>query len=271
ELKTPLTSIHGFSQLLRDGKIAIDTEKRNRYLEIIDKESMRLSKLVTEILDLSRIDLGTLKFAFEEVDLGALLDSVKKEMEVPIKAKGLKSEYDLEKDLPKIVTDRERLTQILMNLITNSIKYTPEGKITVTAKREGGSIRFSVADTGIGIAKENHPKIFQRFYQVDSSYTRKASGNGLGLSLCKEFVARLGGRIWFESSIGKGSAFHFTLPLKSKEPVSREDAHAASSNPLDDRQPKGKPAAATWKPEGKKPEGKEKKGPSEKAKKSGKK
>jgi signal transduction histidine kinase len=221
ELKTPLTSIHGFSQLLRDSKISIDTEKRNKYLEIIDKESMRLAKLVSEILDLSRIDMGTIRFALEEVDLNALSESLLKEMDGPIKAKGLKLESSIEKNLPKISTDRERLTQVVINLLTNAMKYTPSGKIMLAIGRDGANVRFSVKDTGIGIAKENHSRIFQRFYQVDSSYTRSAGGTGLGLSLCKEFVTKLGGEIWFESAFGKGSEFIFTLPLKVPDSVRR--------------------------------------------------
>jgi signal transduction histidine kinase len=114
--------------------------------------------------------------------------------------------------LPEISTDKERLTQILINLITNSIKYTHKGKITVSALKDGTGVHFIIKDTGIGISKKDQPKIFTRFYQVDSSYTRSAGGVGLGLSLCKEFVERLGGKIWFTSVAGKGSEFHFILP-----------------------------------------------------------
>ena len=215
ELKTPLTSIHGFSQLLQNKDVIKDAEKRNKYLNIMDHETKRLSKLVTDILDLSRIDLGALKLAIEEIDLNEMMDGIQKEMNVQMKQKGLASEYDIEKGLPKITTDREKLTEIMINLINNSIKYTPSGKITVKVFREKENIHFMVKDTGIGIAKEHHTQIFERFYQVDSSYTRSAGGVGLGLSLCHEFVNALGGRIWFNSELGKGSDFHFTLPIKN--------------------------------------------------------
>ncbi len=215
ELKTPLTSIHGFSQLLHNDAIVADSEKRKKYLGIIDSESKRLANLVNEILDLSRIDLGTIKFVFDNVDVNEIMESVKSEMDVPVGEHGLKSEYHVEKNLPKIFTDRERLTQVLINLINNSVKYTPKGKITVTVKKTGRYIQFSVSDTGIGIAKENMEKVFERFYQVDSSYTRKAGGTGLGLSLCKEFIEMLGGRIWVESVLGRGSTFNFALPVKT--------------------------------------------------------
>ncbi len=214
ELKTPMTSIHGFSQLLQNEKIAGDTEKRTKYLQIIDKETTRLAKLVTNVLELSRIDLNAMNFDFSEVDVTDVIDTVRTEMDVQIKAKGLESEYIIDKNLPKITTDSERLTQILMNLINNSVKYTQKGKITVKISREDGSVHFLIKDTGIGIARKNQEKIFTRFYQVDSSYTRSAGGVGLGLSLCKEYIELLGGKIWFISADGQGSEFHFTLPAK---------------------------------------------------------
>jgi signal transduction histidine kinase len=228
ELKTPLTSIHGFSQLLQNRDVAKNPEKREKYLKIMDNETKRLAKLVTDILDLSRIDLRTLKLNFEEVEISRLMEDVRREMNVQMKEKGLKSEYDLEKGLPDIVTDKERLTEILLNLINNAIKYTPKGKITVKVSRENDFVHFTVKDTGIGIEKEYYDKLFQRFYQIDSSYTRKTGGTGLGLALCREFVTLLGGKIWFESEEGKGSEFHFILPLKGvkKEVMSEEERKA---------------------------------------------
>jgi signal transduction histidine kinase len=215
ELKTPLTSIHGFSQLLQQRKIANNFTKRNKYLRIMDHETKRLSKLVGDILDLSRIDIGSIKINEVDIDLNELLDTVKNEMEVHIKEKKLDSEYHVEKKLPHIMTDREKLTEVLINLINNSVKYTDKGKITVKVWKDKSEIHFMIKDTGMGIAKEEQEKIFDRFYQIDSSFTRKVGGTGLGLSLCKEFLEILGGRIWVESEIGKGSEFHFTLPIKN--------------------------------------------------------
>ncbi len=222
ELKTPLTSIHGFSQLLQDRKVANNFTKRNKYLKIMDHETKRLAKLVSDMLDLSRIDLGMLKPDLGEVDIKELMKSVRREMDVAIKEKGLESEYDFNKGLPRITTDREKLTEIMINLISNAVKYTQKGKITVKAFRENEDVLIVVKDTGIGIAEEQQEKIFGRFYQVDSSYTRKAGGTGLGLSLCKEFLYVLGGKIWVKSEPGKGSEFHFTLPIKG---VTKVRAH----------------------------------------------
>ncbi|MEE9323083.1 MAG: ATP-binding protein [Candidatus Aenigmarchaeota archaeon] len=213
ELKSPLTSIHGFSQLLQSSKIANNFTKRNKYLKIMRHETKRLSELVTDILDLSSIDLGTLKISLEKFDINKLLNDVKREMDIQVEEKGLESEYNV-KNIQKIVTDKEKLTQILINLISNAVNYTPKGKVTVKVFGENGNAHFVVKDTGIGITKDEQEKIFERFYQVDSSYTRKACGAGLGLALCKEFVEILGGKMWIKSEKGKGSEFHFTLPIK---------------------------------------------------------
>jgi signal transduction histidine kinase len=212
EFKTPLTAIHGFAELLQEKKI--DAKSTRKYLTIIREETDRLAKLVTEILNLSRIDLGTLKLTFEEIDLNKMVESIRSEADIKIKTGGLKSQYDVEKNL-KIETDREKLTEILLNILDNAAKYTPKGAITTKIFREAGNMHFMVKDTGIGIPKEAQPKIFERFYQVDSSSTRKAGGTGLGLSVSKEYVTIMGGKMWFVSEAGKGTEFHFTLPIKA--------------------------------------------------------
>ncbi|MEM5812695.1 MAG: HAMP domain-containing sensor histidine kinase, partial [Candidatus Aenigmatarchaeota archaeon] len=213
EFKTPLTAIRGFAELLSSGKV--DEKSRQKYLRIMMEETKRLAKLVTEILDLSRIDLGTFKFNFEEIDVRRIVEDVKSEMKETITEKGLKAEYYVSENVPKtIVTDTERLRQVLINLLTNAVKYTPKGRIWLNVFREGNSLHFAVKDTGIGISKEHIPKLFQRFYQIDSSYTRAQKGSGLGLAICKEILEAMGGKIWLESEVGKGSTFHFTIPLK---------------------------------------------------------
>jgi len=217
ELKTPMTAISGFAQLLKDEEIIKDKEKRLRYLKIIEDEIKRLSALVTDILDLSRIDLGTMKVFVEEVNINEILNDVKNEMIELAKEKSLYLNVEVEKGIPNILTDKEKLKRILLNLVSNSIKYTEKGGVTIKAEKEDNEIKFSVSDTGIGIPKEYFNKIFTRFFQVSSPYTRKAKGSGLGLSICKELVELLGGKIWFDSEVGKGTTFYFTLPLKYKK------------------------------------------------------
>ncbi|MGC8812224.1 MAG: PAS domain S-box protein [Candidatus Aenigmatarchaeota archaeon] len=215
ELKTPMAAISGFAQLLRNEEIIRDKEKRTKYLKIIEEEVKRLNKLTTDILDLSRIELGAIKIYVEDVNVKDILEEVKSEMIELAKEKGLYLNVKAD-SLPIISTDREKLKRILINLVSNAIKYTEKGGITIEAVREKDRIRFCVADTGIGIPKKYFSKMFTRFYQIASPYTRQAKGSGLGLSLCKELTELLGGKIWFESKVGKGSKFYFTLPLKYK-------------------------------------------------------
>ncbi|MBN2203252.1 MAG: HAMP domain-containing protein [Candidatus Aenigmarchaeota archaeon] len=216
ELKTPLTAIHGFAQLLRNEKIFEKKKLRKKYLDIIDHETKRLAKLVTDILDLSRIDLGTTKFSLQNVNIYEVVNRIKEEEKIKLKGKPIRLIFDVQKDLPLIYTDKEKLTQILLNLIDNSIKYTPKGFIKVKIKKKKNNFEFSVSDNGVGIPKKSQKKIFTRFYQADSSYTRKVGGSGLGLSISREFVCSLGGKIWFKSKEGKGTTFNFTLPISAK-------------------------------------------------------
>lgn len=217
ELKTPLTTLHGFSQLLQNEKILKDPEKRKKYLKIIEEETIRLSRLVTNVLELSRFDLGTLKLKIEDVKIPEILNDIKNQMEEDIKEKGLKLIIKTESKLPKIRTDKEKLREILINLISNSVKFTERGEITVECKKiDNNTVQFSVTDTGIGIPKSSYNKIFTRFFQVESPYVRKTKGSGLGLSICKALVETLGGKIWFKSKLGKGTTFFFTLPINFK-------------------------------------------------------
>ncbi len=223
ELKTPMTAISGFSQLLKNEKIIKDEKNRNKYLDIIIAETKRLARLVTDVLDLSRSDLGTIKFTADDINLYKFLDEIKEMEQYKTKEKGLKLEVELEPKLSKIKSDNEKLKRVLINLVDNSIKYTDKGSIKIKAVKDRNNIKFSVADTGIGIAKKYYEKIFERFYQIESAYTRKYSGTGLGLCLCKELLAGMGGRIWLESKVGKGTTFYFTIPIdKAREKKSKK-------------------------------------------------
>jgi signal transduction histidine kinase len=217
ELKTPMTAIHGFAQLLEKENVIKDPENRSKYLKIIEHEVERLARLVTEVLDLSRVDLGTIKFVIDDVDVAQMAEEVHEELKEKARTKGLFLKFNVSR-LPKIETDKERVRQILINIVDNSLKYSEKGGTTVTIAREKEFIKFTVADKGIGIPKEHFSKMFTRFYQVENPLTRKVGGTGLGLSICKEFVQALGGKIWFESELGKGTTFYFTIPVVSKVP-----------------------------------------------------
>jgi two-component system sensor histidine kinase VicK len=217
ELKTPLTSIKGFADLLIKGNVAENPQLRNKYLGIIFRDTKRLGGLITNILELSRMDIGTLKLALEDVKIQDLMNEVKEQMNIIIKNKNLDSEFKVQKNLPTVSIDKDKTIQVISNLINNAVHYTDKGKITVEAKRKENDILFSVSDTGIGIPKQHLKIIFERFYQVDNPLTRKIGGTGLGLSLCKGFVEAMGGKIWVESKVGKGSTFYFTIPIKRKQ------------------------------------------------------
>jgi signal transduction histidine kinase len=189
-----------------------DSENKH-YLEMISKNTDRLYALVTDIVDSSRINLGKLKFNIDVYDVYKIFNDVKEDMSLTISKKGFISEFVIEDRLPNIKADFERTMQVLHNLISNSIKFTIKGMISLHVVREGEFIKFIVKDTGQGIPDENKSVLFSRFYQVDSELTRKVGGSGLGLSICKGLVQGMGGKIGFESESGKGSTFYFTLPI----------------------------------------------------------
>lgn len=218
ELKTPLASIHGFANLLQNKKILANIKQRDSYIAIIMQDADRLKKLIDDILDISRLDLGTLKFAFDNVDIREALKDVVKEMYIIAANKSLTLKADVAESVPQtIVVDKSRLNQVLINLVNNAVKYTEKKgkKITVLASRQGKYVLFSVKDEGVGIANKDFSKLFRRFSQIDSSYTRKVGGTGLGLAISKGIVRALGGKMWLKSTPGKGTTFYFTVPIKS--------------------------------------------------------
>lgn len=218
ELKTPITSIRGFLELLQNEKVINNKESREKYFDIIIEDTFRLAQLVTDILDLSRLDIGTMKFNMDKVSLASIFEDLKNLEEIAIKNKGVNPIFEYDKNIPDLYVDKSRLLQVLSNLINNSIKYTEKGFIKTKAELKDKAVHFSVEDTGTGIPQKEHKKIFRRFYQVDSSYTRKVGGTGLGLSICEGIVEQFGGKIWVEKSeIGKGTTIGFMIPLNKRE------------------------------------------------------
>ena len=215
ELKTPLTSIHGFAEMLKGDEL--DAEKRQEALNIIESEANRLTNLINDMLGLSRIDLGTIKVTPVKTNVEEVVQQVVKQESAEAKKKGLRIEYKIGKNVPRMNTDREKLFQILLNLVSNSVNYTKEGKIVVRVEKKDGDILFRIADTGIGIAKEHQGRLFTRFFKANAVYSREVGGTGLGLSICREFAELLGGKIWFNSKKGKGSTFYLQLPVNLKK------------------------------------------------------
>ncbi len=214
ELKTPLTSIKGFVRLLDAGRVGPVNEKQRRYLEIVLRQTESLTKIIEDLLDLSRIEAGIIEVRRERVDLREVAEGVLAGLENLAREKGVAVFLEIPDGLPAVAGDTERLRQVFTNLIHNAIKFTPSGgEVRVRARKEGGECLVEVADTGIGVSPQDLPRIFDKFYQVDSSTTRQQSGTGLGLSISRELVAAQGGRMWAESEKWVGTTFSFTLPV----------------------------------------------------------
>ena len=210
ELRTPLTAIKGFLEAFEDED---SREARSHYLEIIKKHMDRLTNIVQDLLVLSELEDKKTKLDLEDVDLKALLQDVLRPFEEKAKKKGLTLKVDFDPGLPPIKADPFRLQQAFFNLIDNAVKYTEQGEIRISTKGKADHVEIEVADTGIGIPKEHLPRIFERFYVVDKSRSRRLGGTGLGLSIVKHIVLLQGGEIDVESTPGVGTRFRVRLPL----------------------------------------------------------
>ncbi|MFP5344118.1 MAG: response regulator [Gammaproteobacteria bacterium] len=209
ELRTPLASLLGFSELMLTR--ALPEEKQHQFLEVIHKESKRLNALINDFLDLQRIESGRVSYAFQPLDAGALIREV-----AALYANHVRHPLRLElpDGLPPVSADHDRLKQVLQNLLSNAVKFSPQGgEIVISARAAGaGAVEIAVRDHGLGIPEEALPRLFSKFYRVDTTDRREIGGTGLGLALCKEIVEAHRGRIWAESRAGEGSVFRFTLP-----------------------------------------------------------
>jgi len=213
ELKTPVALIKGYATTLAREDAHWDEQTLREGLQVIEEESDRLNSLIDNLLDASRIQAGVLKLEQGDVNIPQLVRQVVERFAT--QSDQHKFEVDFPDDFPVILADEERLRQVLNNLVSNAIKYSPEGGVV----RVGGwadqeSVTVYVADQGIGIPPEEQGRLFARFYRVDSSLRRKTQGAGLGLFLCKSLIEAHGGQIWFRSEPGKGSTFFFSLPRR---------------------------------------------------------
>jgi len=209
ELRTPLTAVRGLLEPLSDGMIT-DEETRQRYYRIMLREVVRLSRLITDMLELSRLQSGTEHMELHAVNLTELLQDTRQNYANEAAQRGIELKLDLD-DIPFAMTDEDRVEQLLVILIDNAMRYTPEGgSITISATQaKGERILVTVSDTGCGIAPEDLPHVFERFFKTDRS--RREGGTGLGLSIAKQIIDKLGENIYVESNPGEGTSFHFTL------------------------------------------------------------
>jgi signal transduction histidine kinase len=213
ELRTPLNAIIGFSEVLQERLFGELNEKQAEYTSDILTSGQHLLSLINEILDLSKVEAGRMELELASFDLPLAIDNARTFVRERAVKHGITLDVDVDDRLGEYVGDERKIKQILLNLLSNAVKFTPEGgRISITANKTENGAEISVSDTGVGIAPEDQPKIFEEFRQVGSDSTHKTEGTGLGLTLAKKFVELHGGRIWVESAVGKGSTFIFTLP-----------------------------------------------------------
>ncbi len=241
ELRTPLTSIIGYSEMLAEGLAGPMNQEQVDYVRTIMEKGETLLKLISSILDISQIEAGKVRLSFEAYDVKDLLQSSASSVKPQAQKKGVDIEVKLPAQFERAVGDKERLRQVLVNLLANAVKFTPKGgKITASLsfadkqpELKSAGYRIVIEDSGVGIPPDQFDKIFQSFYQVDSSSTREFGGAGLGLAIVKSFVEGHGGQVQVSSTVGQGSRFTIVLPQQPTGPV----AHIAPpvQTPSEDR------------------------------------
>jgi signal transduction histidine kinase len=213
ELRTPLNAILGYTEMMVDGLYGAMPEKATGVLDRVQSNGKHLLGLINDVLDLSKIEAGQLALTVEPYVVGDMVTTVLSATESLARTKGIGLGSAVAPGLPTGSGDARRLTQVLLNLVGNAIKFTDKGSVEVRAAQAGDMFELSVVDTGFGIAPEDQKKIFEEFQQVDNTSTRKKGGTGLGLSISRKIVELHGGAITVESEIGKGSTFKVTIPI----------------------------------------------------------
>jgi PAS domain S-box-containing protein len=220
ELRTPLTSIKGYVDLILDGSAGEINEIQQDFLGIVKENSDRLVELINEMLDISRIESGRVHLRVEPMNIAESIEGSVDTFRAVLSQTGRSIEVHAPSNLPRVCADRDRVGQVLINLLSNALKYSPGGgRVDVTASHHGDFVGVAVTDHGLGIGKEDLKRLFTKFYRVDSAMTREIGGTGLGLSICKNIIELLGGEISVKSKLGAGSTFSFTLPVAGDDMV----------------------------------------------------
>jgi signal transduction histidine kinase len=212
ELRTPLNSIIGFADVLLMGLDGDLTERMVEDMQLIRSSGYHLRDIIGDILDMSKIEAGRLELTYERFDVRRVAAELMATAASLAEQKGLALRLNIDQDVGPVAADRTRVRQVLWNIVGNAIKFTDHGHIAVDIRRDNGDMLFSVTDTGIGIASEHLPHIFDHFSQIEAGRRESISGTGLGLSISKSLVELHGGQIWVESQPGRGSTFWFTIP-----------------------------------------------------------
>jgi two-component system phosphate regulon sensor histidine kinase PhoR len=212
ELRTPLAAVYGAAQTLLRHDFALDEGGRDRFVSLIADESERLGRIVNEILLANQLDAGRLDLGREPFDSVEVVERVVEATRAFAPAE-ISFKISAGEELPLVAADRDKVRQVLVNLVENAIKYSPDGgKIEVGVEAHDGAVRFCVRDEGLGIPEGEEKRIFEKFFRLDPQMSRGVGGTGLGLYICNELVTRMGGRIWVEANGKKGSTFVFELP-----------------------------------------------------------
>ncbi|WP_018131049.1 ATP-binding protein [Effusibacillus pohliae] len=213
EIRTPLTTIKSYLEALEDGAVEEPT-LRTRFLQVIQNETERMVRMVSELLQLSRLDAGKMQWSFAGTNLLQILDEVADRFSFQCRQQEISMFVEVPPTLPMVWADRDKLVQVLDNLVSNALKHTPpQGMIRLTASTRQDVVEVKVIDSGIGIPPKDIPRIFERFYRVDKARSRKLGGTGLGLSIAKQIIEAHGGHIWIESVVDQGTTVTFTLPV----------------------------------------------------------
>ncbi len=216
ELRTPLTIIKEDIAIILDGVAGKVNKKQKEVLEMAQRNIDRLARLINDVLDFQKLDSGRAKFNMQENDINEIIKGVHTTMDITLKKKGLDFVLELDDNMSTAIFDSDKMVQVLTNLVSNAMKFTKTGSITIKTQARGNTILVSVVDTGCGIKEEDIPRLFHKFQQLTDGKTRTPGGTGLGLAISKEIIQQHGGKIWVESEFGKGTTFHFLLPVKER-------------------------------------------------------
>ena len=241
ELRTPLTSIKAYTATLRRDDVEFDDHTREDFLGVVEEETDRLTRLISDLLDVSRIESGKLELKRRDFDIAKLVRIVTDKM----RSQSLKHAINLDapSSISQVNADPDKIEQVITNLVDNALKYSPSGGVvTVTLKSHPRKVEFSVNDQGVGIPEDHLPYIFEKFHRVDNQATREIGGTGLGLYVSKSIIEAHGGTIWAESRPDEGSTFHFTLPLSARQGLPGQVGHLTPGEDeadIEDKEEKG--------------------------------
>jgi signal transduction histidine kinase len=217
ELRTPLTAMKEGIAIILNGEAGKIKDKQRKFLDIIRRNIDRLTRLIDDVLDFQKIEAGKTKFDMQENDINEVVKEIQKAMEPLVNEKGLTIVAVLDESVPIVNFDRDKITQVLTNLVNNAVKFTTQGRITITTARRNSSVCVSVQDTGGGIKREDLPRLFCEFEQLSDNNERVTGGTGLGLVISRKIIEEHTGKIWAESELGKGTSFNFVLPIREQQ------------------------------------------------------